>query len=144
MYQIERFHSFLWASGGCFSDFYIHNIDECCWMKDAWPVEARAIGGRHYKSDRRGEFVRTIQEMVRENLAHSGLQLESVSLTRMDQAAFAALDDTIDREIGGSWRAWGVFRAVAHRVPLSRSKAHAPSPPTPRRPPGARRPMRVT
>ena len=34
----SRFHSFLWASGGCYSDFYIHNIDECCWMKDAWPV----------------------------------------------------------------------------------------------------------
>jgi flotillin len=43
--------------------------------------------------DRRGEFVRTIGESVRINLAHSGLQLESVSLTRMDQAAFAALDD---------------------------------------------------
>ncbi len=43
--------------------------------------------------DRRGEFVRIIGEAVRENLAHSGLQLESVSLTRMDQAAFAALDD---------------------------------------------------
>jgi flotillin len=43
--------------------------------------------------DRRGEFVATIRESVRENLAHSGIQLESVSLTRMDQAAFAALDD---------------------------------------------------
>jgi flotillin len=43
--------------------------------------------------DKRGEFVRTIGESVRVNLAHSGLQLESVSLTRMDQAAFAALDD---------------------------------------------------
>ena len=51
MYQIERFHSFLWASGGCFSDFYIHNIDECCWMKDAWPVKAQASGGRHYRGD---------------------------------------------------------------------------------------------
>src|SRR2546426_882512 len=49
MYQIQRFHSFLWASGGCFSDFYIHNIDECCWMKDAFPVEAQASGGRHYR-----------------------------------------------------------------------------------------------
>jgi predicted dehydrogenase len=49
MYQIERFHSFIWASGGCFSDFYIHNIDECCWMKDAWPVKAQASGGRHYR-----------------------------------------------------------------------------------------------
>jgi len=51
MYQIERFHSFLWASGGSFSDFYIHNIDECCWMKDAWPVKAQASGGRHYRGD---------------------------------------------------------------------------------------------
>lgn len=50
-YQIQRFHSFLWASGGCFSDFYIHNIDECCWMKNAWPVEAQALGGRHYRGD---------------------------------------------------------------------------------------------
>ena len=49
LYQIRRFHSFLWASGGSFSDFLIHNIDECCWMKDAWPVEAKATGGRHYR-----------------------------------------------------------------------------------------------
>ena len=41
-YQIQRFHSFLWASGGCFSDFYIHIIDHCCWMKNAWPVKAQA------------------------------------------------------------------------------------------------------
>jgi predicted dehydrogenase len=47
-YQIRRFHSFLWASGGCYSDFLIHNIDECCWMKDAWPVMAKALGGRQY------------------------------------------------------------------------------------------------
>ena len=43
--------------------------------------------------DKRAEFVRVIREMVRENLASSGLQLESVSLTRMDQAAFVSLDD---------------------------------------------------
>ena len=49
LYQIRRFHSFLWASGGCYSDFLIHNIDECCWMKDAWPVSAKAAGGRHYR-----------------------------------------------------------------------------------------------
>jgi predicted dehydrogenase len=51
MYQIKRFHSFLWASGGCFSDFMIHNIDESCWMKDAWPVSAKASGGRHYRGN---------------------------------------------------------------------------------------------
>ncbi len=51
LYQISKFHAFLWASGGVFSDYYIHQIDECCWMKDAWPVEAMAIGGRHYRGD---------------------------------------------------------------------------------------------
>ena len=35
----------------CYSDFIIHNIDECCWMKDAWPVQAQGIGGRHYRGD---------------------------------------------------------------------------------------------
>lgn len=51
MYQVQQFHSFLWASGGLFSDFYIHQIDECCWMKGAWPVEAHAVGGRHYRGE---------------------------------------------------------------------------------------------
>jgi predicted dehydrogenase len=51
MWQISRFHSFLWASGGCYSDFLIHNLDECCWMKDAWPVQAQALGGRHYRGE---------------------------------------------------------------------------------------------
>ena len=51
LYQIQRFHSFLWASGGAFSDFLIHNIDECCWIKNAWPVSAKASGGRHYRGN---------------------------------------------------------------------------------------------
>jgi predicted dehydrogenase len=50
-FQIQRFHSFLWASGGCFSDFYIHIIDHCGWMKGAWPVQAQGLGGRHYRGD---------------------------------------------------------------------------------------------
>ena len=50
-WQIQHFHAFLWASGGVFSDYYIHQIDECSWMKGAWPVEAHAIGGRHYRYD---------------------------------------------------------------------------------------------
>jgi len=49
LYQVRRFHSFLWASGGVYSDFYIHQIDECSWMKDAWPVKAQALGGRHVR-----------------------------------------------------------------------------------------------
>jgi len=51
LYQIRRFHSFLWASGGAYSDFLIHNIDECCWMKDAFPVSAKSSGGRHYRGN---------------------------------------------------------------------------------------------
>src|SRR5207248_5755653 len=41
----------LWASGGCFSDFYIHHIDHLCWMKNAWPIKAQAVGGRHYRGN---------------------------------------------------------------------------------------------
>jgi predicted dehydrogenase len=49
LWQIRNFHAFLWASGGCFNDFYIHHVDHLCWMKNAWPVKAQALGGRHYK-----------------------------------------------------------------------------------------------
>lgn len=50
MYQIRNFHSFLWLSGGAFSDFFIHGVDEMCMMKNAFPVKAHAVGGRHYKT----------------------------------------------------------------------------------------------
>jgi len=54
LYQVQRFHSFIWASGGCFSDFYIHLIDHLGWMKNAWPVRAQALGGREYKQSPEG------------------------------------------------------------------------------------------
>jgi predicted dehydrogenase len=54
LWQIQRFHSFLWASGGCFNDFYIHHVDHLCWMKNAWPIKAQALGGRHYRHDAEG------------------------------------------------------------------------------------------
>jgi len=50
-YQISRFHSFIWASGGCYSDFNIHIIDHLCWMKNAWPVKVQTMGGRHYRGN---------------------------------------------------------------------------------------------
>jgi predicted dehydrogenase len=52
LFQIKNFHSFLWLSGGSFSDFFIHNIDECCWMKGMWPIKCQAQGGRHYRGDK--------------------------------------------------------------------------------------------
>ncbi|HLB74189.1 MAG TPA: Gfo/Idh/MocA family oxidoreductase [Sedimentisphaerales bacterium] len=54
LYQVQRFHSFIWASGGNYSDFYIHVIDHLCWMKNAWPIKAQALGGRHYRQSPEG------------------------------------------------------------------------------------------
>ena len=51
LWQISRFHGFLWASGGLYNDFYIHHIDHLCWMKNAWPIKAQALGGRHYREN---------------------------------------------------------------------------------------------
>jgi predicted dehydrogenase len=56
LWQIANFHCFMWAGGGCYSDFYIHHIDQLCWMKNALPVKAQAIGGRHYKYSPSGEL----------------------------------------------------------------------------------------
>jgi predicted dehydrogenase len=51
MYQVQNYLGFLWASGGVFHDFVAHNVDECCWMKKAWPVRAEGLGARCYRSD---------------------------------------------------------------------------------------------
>ncbi|MFO0928332.1 MAG: Gfo/Idh/MocA family oxidoreductase [Gemmataceae bacterium] len=51
LYQVQQFHGFLWAGTGFYVDWLIHNIDECCWMKDAWPVRAHGIGGRHFRGN---------------------------------------------------------------------------------------------
>jgi hypothetical protein len=44
--QIRRAFGFLWASSGLFIEWMIRQIDECCWIKDAWPVAAQGLGGR--------------------------------------------------------------------------------------------------
>ena len=76
-YQIRRFHSFLWCSGGCFNDFYIHIIDQGNWMKNALPVSAQAIGGRHYKQNREG------QPFVDQNLDTYGVEYTYPDGTKM-------------------------------------------------------------
>ncbi|MCC6352953.1 MAG: Gfo/Idh/MocA family oxidoreductase [Verrucomicrobiae bacterium] len=45
-YQIRNFTKFLWVSGGLWAEMDIHQIDEICWVKDAWPTAAHGIGGR--------------------------------------------------------------------------------------------------
>jgi predicted dehydrogenase len=54
LYQIKNFHSFIWASGGNYSDFYIHIIDHLGWIKGSWPIKAQALGGRHYRQSPEG------------------------------------------------------------------------------------------
>jgi predicted dehydrogenase len=39
-------YQFLWSSGGVFIELMIHQIDECFWIKDSWPVSAHGVGGR--------------------------------------------------------------------------------------------------
>jgi predicted dehydrogenase len=43
--RFGRTHLF-WVGSGHMVDNLIHQIDECCWIKDAWPVEVRGFGGR--------------------------------------------------------------------------------------------------
>lgn len=50
-WQIRTFHSWMWASGGVYSDYYIHQIDELSWMKGAWPVSAHGLGSRQYRGN---------------------------------------------------------------------------------------------
>jgi len=35
----------LWVGSGHMVDNLIHQIDECCWIKEAWPVAADGLGG---------------------------------------------------------------------------------------------------
>ena len=43
--KFGRIHLY-WIGSGHYVDYLIHQIDECCWIKDAWPVSALGMGGR--------------------------------------------------------------------------------------------------
>ena len=46
LWQIQRPYFFMWVSSGWFIEMMIHQVDECCWIKDAWPLSAQGLGGR--------------------------------------------------------------------------------------------------
>jgi predicted dehydrogenase len=48
LWQLSPGHpyQFMWASGGIFIELMIHQMDECFWIKDSWPVAAHGVGGR--------------------------------------------------------------------------------------------------
>jgi len=54
--QFGRAHLF-WIGSGHMVDNLIHQIDECCWIKDAWPVSAHGLGGRVPHSEDCGQNI---------------------------------------------------------------------------------------
>ena len=50
-HQIRNFHNFNWLGGSFILDWLIHNLDVCCWVKDAWPVSAQGQGGRQARTE---------------------------------------------------------------------------------------------
>ncbi len=49
-HQIRNYSNFTWVNGSFILDWLIHNIDVCCWCKDAWPVAAQGQGGRQTRT----------------------------------------------------------------------------------------------
>jgi predicted dehydrogenase len=52
--QFGRIHLF-WIGSGHMVDNLIHQIDECCWIRDAWPVSVVGMGGREPHSTDHGQ-----------------------------------------------------------------------------------------
>jgi predicted dehydrogenase len=50
-HQIRNYSNFTWLNGSFLLDWLIHNIDVCCWVKDAWPVSAQGQGGRQLRTE---------------------------------------------------------------------------------------------
>ncbi|MBN2296767.1 MAG: Gfo/Idh/MocA family oxidoreductase [Pirellulales bacterium] len=48
-FQLRCSPFFNWTCSGFFIDWHCHNIDVACWAKGAWPVSARAMGGRCFE-----------------------------------------------------------------------------------------------
>jgi len=50
-HQIRNYSNFTWLNGSFLLDWLIHNLDVCCWVRDAWPVSAQGQGGRQVRTD---------------------------------------------------------------------------------------------
>jgi predicted dehydrogenase len=48
--QIRNYSNYTWVNGSFLLDWLIHNIDVCCWVKNAWPVSAQGQGGRQVRT----------------------------------------------------------------------------------------------
>lgn len=50
LHQIRNYSCFTWCNGSFILDWLIHNLDVCCWAKDAWPASAQGHGGRQVRT----------------------------------------------------------------------------------------------
>ncbi len=50
-HQITNYSNFTWLNGSFLVDWLIHNIDVCCWAKNAWPVSVQGMGGRQVRTE---------------------------------------------------------------------------------------------
>lgn len=50
-HQLLNYSCFNWLNASFFVDWLIHNIDVCCWAKNAWPVDAQGQGARVSRAD---------------------------------------------------------------------------------------------
>ncbi len=49
-HQIRNYSNYTWINGSFLLDWLIHNLDICCWVKNAWPVSAQGQGGRQVRA----------------------------------------------------------------------------------------------
>ena len=49
-HQIRNYSCYTWLNGSFILDWLIHNLDVCCWVKDAWPISAQGQGGRQVRT----------------------------------------------------------------------------------------------
>ena len=89
-HQIANYSNFTWLNGSFLLDWLIHNIDNCCWIKQSWPVFAQGQGGRQ---------VRRASDQL---FDHYSVEYTFADGTRM-MAEGRHMDDT-----------WNFFGVVAH------------------------------
>jgi myo-inositol 2-dehydrogenase / D-chiro-inositol 1-dehydrogenase len=51
LHQIANYSCFTWLNGSFLVDWLIHNIDVCCWVKNAWPISVQGMGGRQMRQE---------------------------------------------------------------------------------------------
>ncbi len=50
-HQLRNYNNFTWLNGSFYLDWLCHNLDVCCWAKNAWPINAQGMGGRCVRTE---------------------------------------------------------------------------------------------